>query len=91
MSNQAPHLPQTSHSPCHYGPTPYPTPGSRPETLYCPRNSSPHPIVDTHLIPPRVPFEIPCPICHEVIKREECHHHGERDIVQSSSSNSRAH
>ena len=91
MSNQAPQPPQTSHSPYYCGPTSYPTPGPRPETLHCPRNSSPHLIVDTHLVPPGVPFEIPCPICHGAIERGECHHHGERNIVWSSSSNLRAH
>ena len=91
MSNQAPQLPQTCHSPHHCGLTPFPTPGSRPETFHCPRNSSSHPIVDTHLVSPGVPFEIPYPICHEAIERGECHHHGKRDIVQSSSSNLRAH
>ena len=44
-----------------------------------------------HPVPPRVPFKIPCPICHRAIERGECHHHGERDIVWSSSSNLRAH
>ena len=87
MSNQAPQLSQISHSPHCCGPTSYPTLHLRPETLYHPRNSSPHPIVDTHLVPPRVPFEIPCPICHGAIERGECHHHSERDIVWSSSSN----
>ena len=46
---------------------------------------------NTHLVPSKVPFEIPCPICHGVIEKEEYHHHSERDIVQSSSSNLRAH
>ena len=91
VSNQAPQLPQTSHSPCHCGSTPYPTLGPRPETLHCPRNSSPHPIVDTHPILSGVPFKIPCPICHGAIERGEHHHHSERDIVQSSFSNLRAH
>ena len=91
VSNQAPQLPQTSHSPHHCDPTPYPTPDSRSETLHYPRNSSPYPIVDTYLVPPGVPFEIPYPICHRAIERRECHHHNERDIVQSSSSNLRAH
>ena len=91
MSNQAPQLFQTSHSPHHHGSTPYPTPGPKPETLHHPRNSSPCPIVDTHPIPSRVPFEIPCPICHRAIERGEHHHHSERDIVQSSSLNLRAH
>ena len=90
MSNQAPQLPQTSHSPCHHGPTPYPTPGPRSETFYHPRNSSSCPIVDTHPVPPGVPFKIPCPICHGAIERGEHHHHSERDIVWSSSSNLRA-
>ena len=91
MSNQAPQLPQTSHSPCHCGPTSYSTPGPRPETLHHPRNSFPYPIVDTHLVPPGVFFEIPCPICHAAIERGECHHYGERDIVWSSYINLRAH
>ena len=91
VSNQAPQLPQTSHSPCHCGSTPYPTPDPRPETLHYPRNFSPHPIVDTHLVPPKVSFESPCPICHGAIERGECHNHSERDIVWSSSSNLRAH
>ena len=90
MSNQAPQLHQTSHSPCHHGPTPFPTPGSRSETFHCPRNSFPHPIVDTHPVLSRVSFEVPCPICHRAIERGECHHHGKRNIVQSSSSNLRA-
>ena len=91
VSNQAPQPLQTSHNPHHCGPTPYPTPGPRPETLHHPKNSFPHPIVDTYLVPPEVPFEIPCPICHRAIERGEHHHHGKRKVVQSSSSNLRAH
>ena len=91
MSNQAPQSPQTSHSPYHCGLTPFPTPGYRPETFHCPRNSSSYPIVNIHPVPPGVPFELPYPICHGAIERGECHHHNKRDIVQSSSSNLRAH
>ena len=81
VSNQAPQPSQTSHSPHCHDPTPYSTPDSRSQTLHHPRNSSPCPIVDTHPVPPGVPFEISCPICHGAIERGEHHHHGERDIV----------
>ena len=91
VSNQAPQPPQTSHSPHHHGPIPIPTPGSRPETFHCPRNSSPHPIVDTHLILPGAPSEIPYPIFQGAIERGEHHNHGERNIVRSNSPNIRAH
>ena len=91
ISNQAPQSPQISHSSHCHGLTPYPTPGPRPKTLQCPRNSSPPPTVNTHLVPPGVPFEIPCPICHGAIERGGHHHHGKKDIVQFSSSNLRAH
>ena len=86
-----PRLKHNNHSPHHYGSTLYPTPGPRPETLHCPKDSSPCPIVDTHPVSSRVPFEIPCPICHGAIERGECHHYSEKDIVQSSFSNLRAH
>ena len=40
-----------------------------------------HPLPNSHLVPPGVPFELPCSICHAPLERDECHQHQEHSVT----------
>ena len=47
--------------------------------------SQPNHKFDTTIVPPGVPFHIPCPVYQGSIERSEIHQHGERDIIRQGS------